>query len=79
MQHSSLEKYISHFIWKGSKGLLKVLLCERWVGDPTELQHIDPHSYGHNSISFWFSGGGVPLCRGAVSVFYTPNQLGSQH
>ena len=27
--HSSLEKYTSHFVWKGSKGLLKVLLCER--------------------------------------------------
>ena len=27
--HRSLEKYTSHFIWKGSKGLLKVLLCER--------------------------------------------------
>ena len=50
--HSSLEKYTSHFIWKGSKGLLKVLLCERWVGDWTELQLIDPHSYGHNSVFF---------------------------
>ena len=50
--HSSLEKYTFHFIWKGSKGLLKVLLCERWVGDWIELQHIDPHSYGHNSVSF---------------------------
>ena len=52
---TSLEKYTSHFIWKGSKGLLKVLLCERWVGDWTELQHIDPHSYGYNNISFPFS------------------------
>ena len=65
--HRSLEKYTSHFIWKGSKGLLKVLLCERWVGDWTELQHIDSHSYGHNSISFPFSwaaqlGAWGPLC-----------------
>ena len=30
-RHNSLEKYTSHFIWKGSKGLLKVLLCETWV------------------------------------------------
>ena len=52
-RHSSLEKYTFHFIWKGSKGLLKVLLCEG-VGDRTELQHIDPHSYGHNSVSFLF-------------------------
>ena len=45
--HKSLEKYISHFIWKG---------CV-WVGvrDRTELQHIDPHSYGHNIVSFPFS------------------------
>ena len=57
---SSLEKYTSHFIWKGSKGLLNVLLCERWVGDRTELQHIDPHSYGHNSISFPFSWSAQP-------------------
>ena len=41
-RHSSLEKYTSLFIWKGSNRLLKVLLCERWVGDWTELQHIDP-------------------------------------
>ena len=53
--HSSLEKYTSHFIWKGLKGLLKILLRERWVGDWTELQYIDPNSYGHNSVSFPFS------------------------
>ena len=43
-RHSSFEKYTPQFIWKGSKRLLKVLLCERWVGDWIELQHIDPHS-----------------------------------
>ena len=59
-RHTSLEKYTSHFIWKGSKGLLKVLLCEKWVGDWTELQHIDPHSYGHNSVSFPFSWAAQP-------------------
>ena len=34
-----LEKYTSHFIcvWEG-------------VGDRTELQHIDPHSYGHQRL-----------------------------
>ena len=35
-RHGSLEKYTSHFIWKGSKGLWRVLLCERWVGDWTK-------------------------------------------
>ena len=53
--HSSLEKYTSHFIWKALKGLQRVLLCERWVGDWTELQHIDPHSSGYHSLSFPFS------------------------
>ena len=46
-RHSPLEKYTYYFIWKGSKGLLKVLLWEE-VGKRTELQYIDPHSYGHN-------------------------------
>ena len=45
--HSLLVKYTSHFIWKG---------CV-WEGvrDRTELQHIDPHSIGHNCIPFSFS------------------------
>ena len=30
------------------------------VGDWTELQHIDPHSYGHNSVSFPFSWAAQP-------------------
>ena len=38
-------------VWKGYS---KVLLWEG-VGDRTELQHIDPHSYGHNHVSFPFS------------------------
>ena len=61
-----LEKHTSHFIWKGSKGLLKVLLCERWVEGWTELQHIDPppHSYGHNSVSFPFSWAAQPEAWG---------------
>ena len=42
------------------KWFLKVLLSERWVGDWTELQHIDPDSYGHNSVSFPFSWAAQP-------------------
>ena len=38
--HSLLEKYTSHFIWKGC--------VWEGVGDRTELQHIDPYSYGHS-------------------------------
>ena len=63
--HSSLEKYTSHFIervvWEG-------------VGDRTELQHIDPYSYGHNSVSFLFSwpaqpGAWGPSLSGTWSSF----------
>ena len=42
-----LEKYTSHFIWKGC--------VWEGVGDRIELQHIDPHSIGHNCVSFLFS------------------------
>ena len=77
MPHNSLEKYTSHFIWKGSKGLLEVLLWEG-VGERTELQHIDPHSISHNSVSFPFSwaaqpGLWGPLCL--VLVFSTTSYL----
>ena len=30
-------------------------MCWEGVGDQTELQHIDPHSIGHNRVSFPFS------------------------
>ena len=44
------------------------------VGDRTELQHIDPHSYGHNSVSFPFSwaattGAWGPSLSGICSSF----------
>ena len=32
------------------------------------LQHIDPHSYGHNSISFSFSLAAQPGARGQASL-----------
>ena len=38
-RHSLLEKYTSQFIWKGC--------VSEGVWDRTELQYIDPHSYGH--------------------------------
>ena len=47
--------YLSHFIFERvAKGLILVM-CERWVRDWTELQHIDPHSSGYHSFSFLFS------------------------
>ena len=42
--------YLSLYL-KGSKGLFKVLGWEG-VGDRTELQYIDPHSYGHQRCVF---------------------------
>ena len=51
-RHSLLEKYTSHFIWKGC--------VWEGVGDRTELQHIDPHSIGHNCVSFPFSWAAQP-------------------
>ena len=51
-----LEKYTSHFIWKGC--------VWEGVGDRTELQHIDPHSIGHNRVSFTFSWAAQPEAWG---------------
>ena len=66
--HSSLEKIYLSLYWKGSKGLRRVLLCEMWVGDWTELQHIDPNSYGHNIVSFPFSWAVHPRPGGPAST-----------
>ena len=54
--HSSFRKIYHSLYWKG---------CV-WggVGDRTELQHIDPHSYGHNSVSFPFSWAARPWVWG---------------
>ena len=51
-----LEKYISHFIWKGC--------VWEGVGERTKLQHIDPHSIGHNRVSFPFSWAAQPVTWG---------------
>ena len=48
---TSLTKYSSHFICKGSKRLLKVCVWEG-VGDRTELKYFDPHSYGRQCCVF---------------------------
>ena len=56
-----LEKYTSHFIWKG---------CV-WEGveDRTKLRHIDPYSYGYR-ISF-------PFCWAAQPGAWGPASLGA--
>ena len=56
--------------WKGSKGLQRVLLCKRWVGDWTELQNIDSHSYGYNRVSFPFSWAAQPGAWRPILCWY---------
>ena len=68
-----LENYTPHLIWKGSKGLLKVLLCERWVGNWTELQHIS-RSPG---LLNWGPGGQASLGHGPHSSIFSPTYLKS--
>ena len=62
------KKHTSHFIWKGC--------VWEGVGDPTELQHIDSHSIGHNRVSF-------PLSRtaqlGAWGTSFSGTHSSIQH
>ena len=46
-------------------------MCEG-VGDRTELQHIDPHSIGHNRISFPFSWAAQPGAWWPSSLGHVP-------
>ena len=45
------------------------------VGDRTELQHIDPHSYDHNSVTFPFSWCPASLGGGFLYRILTPARL----
>ena len=64
-RHSLLEKYTSHFIWKGC--------VWEGLGDRTELQHIDPHSYGHQRffpvLLCCLTGGLGPASLGAGFLY----------
>ncbi len=59
---SSLEKYTSHFIER--------VVCGRELETEQRLQHIDLHSYGHNSVSFPFSW--AALGNGPHSSIFSP-------
>ena len=68
-----LEKYTSHFIWKGC--------VWEGVGDRTELQHIDPHSNAHNRVSFPFTcasqlGAWGPTLLGASFLYHILSPTG---
>ena len=60
--------YFSLYL-KGFERVMKGIIYERWVGDWTELQHIDPHSSGHSSISFPFSWAAQPGAWGPSLYF----------
>ena len=53
--HRSLEKYNSHFIRNGSKGLRKVLSVRGVLETEQNCIILTPNSSGYNSISFPFS------------------------
>ena len=53
--HSSLEKYTSHFIRKGSKGLRKVLCVRGELETEQNWKYWSSNSSGYNIISFLFS------------------------
>ena len=68
---------------KGFESVTKGIICERWVGDWTELQHIDPptNSSGYSSVSFPFSWDAPPgawghsLCWDMVLIPASSRQL----
>ena len=70
--------YFSLYL-KRFERVTKGIICERWVGDWTELQHIDPHFSGHSSNSFPFSSQpgvwGPSLCWDMVLIPATFLQL----
>ena len=56
--------YLSLYL-KGFEKVTKGIICERWLGDWIELQHIDPHSSGQSSISFPFFWAAQPGAWGS--------------
>ena len=66
--HSSFDKYTSHFIRNGWKGLRKVM-CDRWVVDwtKTETYWPPPSSSGHSSASFSFFWAAQPGTLGGLA------------
>ena len=73
--------YLSLY-WKGSKGLRRVLLCERWVRDWTELQLLTPTLMAITAFLSRSTGllnrgpGGQPLLgHGSHSSIFSPTDL----
>ena len=71
--------YLSLYL-KGFERVTNCIIGERWVGDWTELQHVDPHSSGHSSNSFSYSWAAQPgakllLGHGSYSNIFSPTDL----
>ena len=65
--YACMQKHIQHNKDERTQFFRKIYHSLYWngcvwegVGDRTELQHIDPHSSGYNSISFPFSWAAQP-------------------
>ena len=82
-RHSSLKKYTSHFIWKGSKGLRMVLSVRGELETEQNCNILTSNSSGYSSISFPFSWAAQPgawraqpqLGHGSHSSFFSPTDL----
>ena len=72
-RQSSLEKYTSHFIWKGSKGLLKVLLCERELETEQNCNILTPTLMAITAFLFRSPGLLNQGPRGPASLGYVPH------
>ena len=73
--HICTQKHIQHNKDERTQFFRKIYLSLYWkgciwegVGDWTELQHIDPYSYGQNSVSFPFSWTAQPGAWGTRSL-----------
>ena len=67
-EHTSLEKYTSHTLFKR-------VVCERWVGDWTDCNILTPSSSDYSSTSFsfcWAAQPGVTEdCKPSVSSWFS--------
>ena len=66
--------YLSLYL-KGLERVTKGIICERWVGDWTELQHIDPPTLLATVAFFPFSWAAQPGAWGMVLIPASSLQL----
>ena len=71
--HSSLEKYTAHFIWKGSKGLRKVLSVRVELETEQNCNILTPHQL------FWIQQHFFPVLLGCSTGGLGPHPLHGSH